>query len=61
MNLGLTFAWYDLLIFVAMVIRRNVDLCGLFISIATIGFWSDSRTDIMPMMYNICELWPISR
>ena len=27
MNLGLTFAWYDVLIFVAMVIRRDVDFC----------------------------------
>ncbi len=52
-NLGLTFAWYDLLIFVAMVLGGMFIFGGLFISIATIGFWSDSRTDIMPMMYNI--------
>ena len=26
---------------------------GIFISIASIGFWSDARTSIMPMMYNI--------
>ncbi|MCQ6275470.1 ABC-2 family transporter protein [Bacillus sp. V3B] len=53
MNLGLTFAWYDVLIFIAMVIGGAFIYAGLFISIATIGFWSDSRTDIMPMMYNI--------
>ena len=52
-KLGLTFAWYDVLIFHGHGDWRNVDLCGIFISIATIGFWSDSRTDIMPMMYNI--------
>jgi ABC-2 type transport system permease protein len=53
MNLGLTLAWYDVLIFIAMVLGGAFIYAGLFISIATIGFWSDSRTDIMPMMYNI--------
>lgn len=53
MELGLTFAWYDVLIFMAMVAGGAFIYAGIFISIATIGFWSDSRTDIMPMMYNI--------
>lgn len=53
MNLGIPFAWYDVFIFIAMVIGGTFIYAGLFISIATIGFWSDSRTDIMPMMYNI--------
>jgi ABC-2 type transport system permease protein len=52
-ELGLTFAWYDLLIFIAMIVGGALIYAGIFISIATIGFWSDSRTDIMPMMYNI--------
>lgn len=52
-NQGLTFAWYDVLIFIVMVIGGAFIYAGIFISIATIGFWSDSRTDIMPMMYNI--------
>ncbi|WP_071394323.1 ABC transporter permease [Bacillus tuaregi] len=53
MNLGLSFAWYDLLLFLIMVIGGMFIYAGIFLSIATIGFWSDSRTDIMPMMYNI--------
>src|SRR4051794_7406235 len=52
-NQGLAFAWYDILIFIVMVIGGAFIYAGIFISIATIGFWSDSRTDIMPMMYNI--------
>ncbi|MBP3953215.1 ABC transporter permease [Bacillus suaedae] len=52
-NLGLSFAWYDYFIFIAMVIGGAFIYAGIFISIATIGFWSDSKTDIMPMMYNI--------
>lgn len=53
MNLGLTFTWYDVLIFLIMVIGGMFIYAGIFLSIATIGFWSDSRTDIMPTMYNI--------
>jgi ABC-2 type transport system permease protein len=52
-ELGLTYAWYDLLIFLLMIFGGMFIYAGIFISIATIGFWSDSRTDIMPMMYNI--------
>ena len=52
-SLGLTIAWYDVLIFLVMVLGGMLIYAGIFISIATIGFWSDSRTDIMPMMYNI--------
>lgn len=53
MQLGLTFDWYDVLIFIVMVLGGMFIFAGIFISIATISFWSDSRTDIMPMMYNI--------
>jgi len=53
MSLELSFAWYDVFIFIAMVLGGALIYAGIFISIATIGFWSDSRTDIMPMMYNI--------
>ncbi|MFC0562292.1 ABC transporter permease [Halalkalibacter alkalisediminis] len=52
-SLGLTYAWYDLFIFIAMVMGGAFIYAGIFISLASIGFWSDSRTDIMPMMYNI--------
>ena len=53
MSLELSFAWYDVFIFIAMILGGALIYAGIFISIATIGFWSDSRTDIMPMMYNI--------
>ncbi|MCM3761515.1 ABC-2 family transporter protein [Alkalihalobacillus oceani] len=52
-SLDLSFAWYDALVFVAMVGGGTLIYAGIFISIASISFWSDSRTDIMPMMYNI--------
>lgn len=52
-NLGLTPAWYEIFIFIAMVLGGAFIYAGIFIALASIGFWSDSRTDIMPMMYNI--------
>lgn len=52
-HLNLTLNWYDPFIFVGMVLGGAFVYAGVFISLASISFWSDSRTDIMPMMYNI--------
>lgn len=51
--LGLPFHWYDPFIFLLFVIGGALVYGGIFISLATIGFWSDARTSIMPTMYNI--------
>ncbi|GAB7389333.1 ABC-2 family transporter protein [Bacillaceae bacterium] len=52
-RLDLTLHWYDPLIFVLFVLGGTLVYAGIFVSLAAIGFWSDSRTGIMPMMYNI--------
>ncbi|MFC0190336.1 ABC transporter permease [Fictibacillus aquaticus] len=52
-RLGLELHWYDPFIFIVLVLGGVLVYAGIFISLASIGFWSDSRTDIMPMMYNI--------
>ena len=52
-QLGLEFSWYDLVLFIVFVIGGALVYAGIFVAIATIGFWSDARTSIMPMMYNI--------
>jgi len=52
-NLGLSFAWYDVLIFIVFVLGGALVYAGIFVMLASIGFWSDARTSIMPMMYNI--------
>ncbi|WP_096155474.1 MULTISPECIES: ABC transporter permease [Bacillus] len=51
--LGLSFAWYDIFIFFLFVIGGTLVYAGIFVMLASIGFWSDARTSIMPMMYNI--------
>ncbi|MFC7372322.1 ABC transporter permease [Fictibacillus iocasae] len=52
-RLGLELNWYDPFVFIILVLGGVLVYAGIFISLASIGFWSDSRTDIMPMMYNI--------
>lgn len=52
-RLDLTLTWYDPFLFVFMVIGGALIYGGIFIMLASIGFWSDAKTAIMPMMYNI--------
>ncbi|EDL65154.1 ABC transporter permease [Bacillus sp. SG-1] len=52
-NLGLSIEWMDPILFVLFVIGGALVYAGIFISLASIGFWSDAKTSIMPMMYNI--------
>ena len=52
-RLGLTFHWYDPFIFVVLVLGGSLIYGSIFTMLASISFWSDSKTDFMPMMYNI--------
>ncbi|WP_409253191.1 ABC transporter permease [Bacillus sp. SCS-153A] len=52
-NLGLSIGWVDPILFVLFVTGGALVYAGIFISLASIGFWSDAKTSIMPMMYNI--------
>jgi ABC-2 type transport system permease protein len=52
-RLDLTLAWYDPFIFIVLVLGGALVYAGIFILLASIGFWSDAKTSIMPMMYNI--------
>ncbi|USK70886.1 ABC transporter permease [Peribacillus asahii] len=52
-NLGLELTWYDPILFVLFAIGGALAYASVFIVIASVGFWSDSKTSIMPMMYNI--------
>ncbi|RLQ92358.1 ABC transporter permease [Falsibacillus albus] len=52
-ELGLELTWYDPFVFIIMVLGGALVYAGIFIALASIGFWSDAKTSIMPMMYNI--------
>lgn len=52
-QLDLSIAWYDPFIFILFVIGGTLIYASIFTMIACISFWSDSKTDIVPMIYNI--------
>jgi ABC-2 type transport system permease protein len=52
-QLDLSFAWYDPFVFLLMVIGSVGVYAGVYIAIAAIGFFSDSKTGITPMIWNI--------
>ncbi|MDG4658545.1 ABC-2 family transporter protein [Ectobacillus antri] len=52
-GLNLSFYWYDIFLFIIMVMGGALVYGGIFVSLASIGFWSDSKSSIMPLMYNI--------
>jgi ABC-2 type transport system permease protein len=52
-RLHLSLHWYDVFVFILLVLGGALIYAGVFVSLATISFWADARTSIMPMMYNI--------
>lgn len=52
-SLNLELVWYDPILFVIFAIGGALAYASIFVAIASIGFWSDAKTSIMPMMYNI--------
>jgi len=52
-KLQLSFAWYDIFVFVILVVSSVFIYAGVYTAIAAISFFSDSRTGIAPMIWNI--------
>ncbi len=52
-RLHLDFAWYDVIVFVVLVISSVFIYAGVYTAIAAVSFFSDSRTGIAPMIWNI--------
>lgn len=53
LRLELSFAWYDALVFVVLVASCVLIYAGVYTVIAAISFFTDSRTGIAPMIWNI--------
>ena len=51
-QLDLQIAWYDPLVFIALIVS-GVFICVSLYGDAAIGFFSDSKTGISPMIFNI--------
>lgn len=52
-RLQLQVTWFDLLAFVVLVISAVMIYAGVYTAIAAVSFYSDSRTGIAPMIWNI--------
>jgi ABC-2 type transport system permease protein len=52
-RLGLDISWYDPIVFVLLVLSGALVYGGVYTGIAAIGFFTDSKTGISPMIYNI--------
>lgn len=53
LDMGMEFAWYDPLVFLGLVLSAVLVYGGVYTGIAAIGFFSDSKTGISPMIWNI--------
>ncbi|RNB92252.1 ABC transporter permease [Brevibacillus fluminis] len=52
-QLKLSFTWYDPFIFIGLVISSVLIYAGVYTAIAAVSFFSDSRTGISPMIWNL--------
>jgi ABC-2 type transport system permease protein len=52
-QLHLSWAWYDVLVFLGLTSSGALIYGGLYTSIAALGFFTDSKTGISPMIWNI--------
>lgn len=52
-KMQLELAWYDLFLFLLFVIGGAAIYAGIYILLTSISLFSDSKTDIQPIMYNV--------
>lgn len=52
-EMGLSWAWYDPIVFVILVLSGVLLYGGVYTAISAIGFFTDSKTGISPMIWNI--------
>ncbi|UOF89926.1 ABC-2 family transporter protein [Fodinisporobacter ferrooxydans] len=52
-QLHLSFQWYDSFVLLLLVLGSNFVYGGIYVTLASIGFWTDSKTGIIPLIYNI--------
>ncbi|GGE27023.1 ABC transporter permease [Marinithermofilum abyssi] len=53
MRMDVDWSWYDPLLFLVFVIGGAAVYGGIYITLTSISLFSDSKTDIQPIMYNV--------
>lgn len=52
-QLGLQWQWWDPLVLLIMAAGSTLVYHGVFVALAAVGFWTDSRTGIIPLAWNL--------
>ncbi|SMO75716.1 ABC transporter permease [Melghirimyces algeriensis] len=52
-KMGLELSWYDPLLFILFVLGGGAIYAGIYILLTSISLFSDSKTDIQPIMFNV--------
>lgn len=52
-SLALNWQWYDPLLLLLLTIGSTLVYLGVYLSIASVAFWYDGRTGLMPLLWNI--------
>jgi ABC-2 type transport system permease protein len=52
MRIGIGFRWFDLVVLLVLIAGSIGVYGGIYVILASIGFWTDSKTGILPLIYN---------
>jgi ABC-2 type transport system permease protein len=52
-QLGLDWAWYDPFVLLLLVLSSMMVYFGVYVSLIAIGFFTDSQTGILPLVWNL--------
>lgn len=52
-RLGLEVRWWDPPVFVFLVAGSTAVYHGIFVALASVAFWTDSRTGLIPLLWNL--------
>jgi ABC-2 type transport system permease protein len=52
-NLDLTWTWYDPLLLILFILGGVAVYAGVYISLTSISLYTDSKTDIQPIVFNV--------
>lgn len=52
-SLKLQWYWWDIPLFLVMVLGATLIYAGIYVTLASLGFWFEGRMGLMPMVYNL--------
>lgn len=53
--LNLTVMWWDIPLFVVLVLGATLVYAGIYTALASLGFWTEGSIGLMPMVFNLSQ------